>query len=75
VDDIIPMAIIQRTPDLPRKLPGNALSQPPMADDIIQHLPTIDVLEDHVVMMLVHDHLTHAADVGMMKEHRERCFA
>jgi len=40
-----------------------------MADDIIEHLPTVDVLEDHVVVMLVNDHFAHSTDIRVMEEH------
>ena len=45
-----------------------------MTDDVVEHLAAVNVLEDHVVMVLVDDHLAHAADVGMVEEHRESCF-
>jgi hypothetical protein len=75
MDDIVPMAILQRTPYLPSKLSRHAFPQPSMADDKVQHLPSVDVLEHHVVVMLMDDHLTHTADIGMVKEQREGCFA
>jgi len=42
-----------------------------MANDIIEHLSTVDILKDHVVVVLVDDHLSHAADVGVVEEHGE----
>lgn len=69
--DAIPMTIIQRTPNLPRKLPRHPFPQPPMADNIIQHLAAVDILKHHVVMVLMYDHLAHAADVWMVQEHGE----
>lgn len=46
-----------------------------MADDIVEHLTAVDILENHVVVMLVDDHLAHAADVRVVKEHGERGFS
>lgn len=66
---IVLMTILQRAPNLPRELPCYPLAQLPMADDIIKHLPAADVLRDHIIMVLVHDHLAHAADVRVVEEH------
>ena len=64
--DIVPVAILQCTSNLPRELARNALPQPPMTDDIVQHLTTIDILEHHVIMMLVNDQFTHAAYIWVI---------
>lgn len=42
-----------------------------MTDDIVEHLATIDILEDHVVVVLVNNHLAHATDVGVVEKHRQ----
>jgi len=42
-----------------------------VTDDVVEHLTTVDIFEYHVVMMLMDDHLTHAADVRVMEEHGE----
>jgi hypothetical protein len=67
MNDVIAMTIIKRTSNLPCELPCNAFPQPPMTDDIIQHLSAVHVLEDHVVMMLMDNHLSHPTDVRVMK--------
>lgn len=72
MDDVVLVAVIQRTPDLPCKLACHALPQPPVTDDVVQHLPPVDVLEHHVVVVRVHDHLPHPADVRMVQQHRQR---
>lgn len=69
VDDIVLMAIIQRTSDLPCKLACNPFPEPSVADDVIQHLPTVDIFEYHIVVVLVHNHLSHSADIWVMKKH------
>lgn len=73
--DAVSMTIVQCTSDLTRKFTCHSFSQPSVADDVVQHLPTVDIFEHHIVMVLVHDHLAHATNVGMMQEHRQRGFA
>lgn len=67
MDDRIPMTIIQRAGDLSGKFSRCPFSQPPMTDDIVQHLTAVDKLEDHVIMVRVHDHLPHPADIRVMQ--------
>ena len=67
--DIVLMAVLERASDLPRELPRHAFSQATVADNIVQHLAAIDIFEDHIVMMLVDDHLSHPTDVGVVEKH------
>jgi hypothetical protein len=67
MDDRIPVTIIQRAGDLSGKLSRRPFSQPPMTDDIVQHLTAVDKLEDHVIMVRVHDHLPHPADIRVVQ--------
>lgn len=46
-----------------------------MCDDVVEHLAAVDVLEEHVVVVLMDDHLAHAADVRMVQQHRQRRLA
>lgn len=46
-----------------------------MTDDIIQHLSTVDVFEDHVVVVLVDDHFAHSTNIRVIEEHGEGSFA
>ena len=69
------MAVLERAPDLARKLARDALAQLPVADDIVEHLPAVDVLKHHIVMVLVDDHLAHAADVGVVEQLGQRGLA
>lgn len=39
-----------------------------MGDDIVEHLSPAHVLGHHVVVVLVNDHLTHAAYVRVVKQ-------
>lgn len=38
-----------------------------MADDVVEHLTAVDVFEYHVVVMLVDNHFSHAADVRVVE--------
>ena len=68
MDNIVVMTITECTTYLPRKLPGRGVREATVAD-VVEYLATIDVLENHVIIFLVNDHLMHAADVGMVEEH------
>jgi len=68
MDDVIPMTILESAPDLPGKLSRHTFSQSSVADDKIEHLSTIDILKDHVVVVLMDNHLTHAAYIGMVEK-------
>ena len=69
MDNIISMTIFQCTPDLPRKLSRHSLPQPPMSDDMVQHVFAIDVFENHTVVVLMNDQFSHATYIWMMQEH------
>ena len=43
-----------------------------MADYVVEHLPAVYVFEYHVIVMLMYDHLAHAANVGVVEQLRER---
>ena len=69
VYDVVLMAVFERASDLPRELPCYAFSQAAVVDDVVQHLTAVDVFKNHVIVVLVDDHLSHAADVGVMEKH------
>lgn len=72
VYNIIFMAIFQGAANLAGKLPRDTFPKASMAYDVIKHLAAAHVFEDHIVVMLVNDHLSHATDVRVVKEHAER---
>ena len=72
--DIVLVAVVQGTSNLSRKFSRNAFPQAAMTDDVVEHLPAIDVLEHHVVVVLVDNHLTHATNIRMMQKHGESSF-
>lgn len=61
------MAILQRAPNLPREFSCDPFPKSSMRDDIVEHLSSAHILGDHVVVVLVDDHLAHAADVGVVE--------
>jgi len=67
--NIIEMTIHQCTPYLPCELSCDTLAQTTMANDIVQHLTTIDIFRNHVIVVLMDYHLAHATDIGMVKKH------
>ena len=71
VYDAIAVEVVEGTSDLPCKLASDSFPETTMADDVVEHLTPVDVFEDHVVVMLMDDHFTHAADVRMVEQHRE----
>jgi len=71
MDNIISMTIIQCTPDLPRKLSRRYLAQPPMADNVVQHLFAVEVFENHIIVVRMNNHFSHAAYIRMMQTHGE----
>ena len=75
MNDVVEMAILQRTPNLPRKFSRHPFPQSTMTDDIIQHLTSIDILENHVIVMLVDYHFSHATYVGVIEKHGKGRFA
>ncbi len=66
VNDVVLVAIVEGASDLSCEFASNALAQSTMADDVIEHLTAVDILKDHVVVMLMDDHFAHAANVGVM---------
>jgi hypothetical protein len=66
MNNTVQVAVFQSTPNLPRELPGNSLTKPSMADDVVQHLSSVHVFKDHIVVVLVNDHLSHSTDIRMI---------
>ena len=71
MDDIVHVTVFKCRTDLPGKLSCYSFAQPTVADDEVEHLTAIHVLEHHVIVMLVNDHLTHTADVWVVEEKGE----
>jgi hypothetical protein len=68
VDNVIPMTVFQGTANLSGKFPRNTFPQSSMADNEVEHLPAVDILKNHVVVVWVHDNFTHAADMRVVEK-------
>lgn len=68
MDDRVAMAVFERAPDLPREFSRRPLPESTVADDVVEHLSSRDVLERHVVVVRVDHHLRHAADVWVVEQ-------
>lgn len=66
--DTVPVAVIQRTGDLPGELARLFLLELPMRDNIVEHLTTVDVFKQHVPVICGAHDIPHATDVGMAHE-------
>jgi len=62
----VQMAVFQRTPNLSRELPGHSLAEPSVTDDVVQHLSSVHVFKDHIVVVLVNDHFSHSTDIRVI---------
>lgn len=66
MDDVISMTVLQSGANLPGELASDSLTKAAMGYDVVEHLAAIDVLEDHVIMVLVDNKFPHATDVRVM---------
>lgn len=63
VDNAVAMAVVESARDLSAELPGLLLLKLAVRDDIVEHLAAVDVLEEHVPMVVGSDDIAQAADV------------
>jgi len=61
------MAVVERAGNLTTEFPGLLLLEPAMGDDVVKHLPTVDIFEKHVPMIISSLHVAHATDERMVK--------
>lgn len=73
--DAVGVTVFERAAHLSREFASASLAQSTVRDDVVEHLAAVDVFEDHVVVMGVHEHRLHAADVRVMKEEDDRGFS
>lgn len=53
VNDRVGVTVLEGAADLTGKLARRAFSQPAVRDDVVEHLPSVDVLKDHIVVVLL----------------------
>lgn len=75
MDDTVSVAVIQGARNLTTELSCLLLLKFPMRDDVVEHLTPIDVLEEHVPMIIGAHNISHAANVGMIQEGNDGCLA
>ena len=75
MNDRVAMTVLECAPDLPRELPRRPLPESAVADDVVEHLSSRDVLERHVVVVRVDHHLRHPTDVRVVQQQHDRSLA
>lgn len=68
VDDAVSVAVVERAGDLAGELAGLLLLEAAMRDDVVEHLASIDKLEQHVPVVVCAHNISHAADVGVVEQ-------
>jgi hypothetical protein len=68
MNDRIAVAIVESTCYLSGKLSRGSFPQPSVADNVVEHLTSVDELEHHVIMIGMNNHLPHPADVWVVQE-------
>ena len=68
VDDAVAMTVVEGAGDLTRELARGLLLQSAMGDDVVEHLATVDILEEHVPMMAGANDVAQTADVGVVEQ-------
>ena len=74
VNHVVLMTIFKGTSDLTSELARDTLAKAAVTDNVVEHLPTVDVLEHHVIVVLMDYHFSHTAYVRMIEELRESSF-
>ena len=64
----IPVAVVQCTGNLPAKLPCLFLFQTPVRDNVVKHLPTINIFAEHIPVVIGFDDISHAAYVWVVQQ-------
>ena len=68
MDDHVAVAVLDAARDLLEEVARLVLDEPPLLDDVVEELPPLDVLHDHVDVGGRLDHLVEADDVGVAEE-------
>lgn len=58
VNNTVPMTVVQSAGYLPAELASLLLLQLAVGDDVVEHLATVDILEEHVPMIIGAYHIT-----------------
>lgn len=74
VNNAVPMTVVEGASNLPAEFTGLFLLQFAVGDNVVKHLSTIDVLAEHVPVVVGAHDVSHAADVGMAKKSDDGSF-
>ena len=64
----ISVTVIQSTGDLATEFPCLFFLEPTMSNNIVEHLPTVDILEEHVPVIVGLLHIDHLANIRMVEK-------
>lgn len=67
MNDGITMTVVQSAQDLPGKFSCVLFPKLSMTYDIVEHLTTVDILEEKIEMALSNDNVPHSTDIRMPK--------
>lgn len=73
--DTVPMTVIKSTGDLATEFAGLLLLEFAVGDDVVEHLATVDILKEHIPMVICADHIPHPADVRVVEKGDNGSFA
>lgn len=68
MDNAVAVAIVEGTRNLTAELAGLLLLELAVRDDVVEHLTTVDILEEHVPVVICPHNVSHAANVGVVEE-------
>lgn len=75
VNDTVPVAVVQSTGDLASEFPSLLLLESSMRDDVIEHLSSVDELEEHVPVVIRSYDVAHTTYVGVVEQADDSSFS
>lgn len=65
MDDAVSVTIVESTGDLSAELACLLLLEFAVGDDVVEHLTTVDILKQHVPVVVCTDDIAQATDMGV----------
>ena len=75
VNYAVAVAVVEGAGNLATKLARLLFLELAVRDDVVEHLATVDVLKEHVPVVICAHNITQAADVRVIEEGDYSCFA
>lgn len=75
MDDAIPMAVVEGAGDLAGEFAGLLLLELPMGNNVVEHLASVDKLEEHVPVIVGPDDIAQAAYMRVVQESHDGSLA